>query len=125
VNLLLDTHIILWWLADSRKLSVKSREIITELNNTIFVSVATAWEISIKKTLGKLDAPGDFAKALEVNGFQPLSIHLSHAKLAGELPRLHDDPFDRMLVAQAKIENLTLISQDKNLHEYEIDLILN
>lgn len=125
MNLLLDTHIILWWLADSQKLSSKSRAIISEPNNLIFVSAATVWEISIKKTLGKLNVPNDFEEALEINGFQPLSIDLSHARLAGELPRYHDDPFDRMLIAQAKIENLTLLSQDKHLHEYEVDLILN
>lgn len=125
MNLLLDTHIVLWWLSDSNKLSKKSRSLISDVNNIIFVSVATGWEIAIKKSIGKLVAPDDFSQALQVNGFQPVSITLEHAELAGSLPRHHDDPFDRMIIAQNKIENLTLLSHNKHFKLYDIGLILN
>jgi len=125
MNLILDTHIVLWWLSDSPKLLKKIRTVIADENNFIFVSVATAWEIAIKKAIGKLDVPGDFNKALQVNGFQPIAITLEHAEFAGGLPRHHDDPFDRMIIAQSKIENMTIISHDKSFHSYKVDLLLN
>ncbi len=99
--------------------------LISDSNNFIFVSVATGWEIAIKKSIGKLIAPDDFSKALQVNGFQPVSITLEHAELAGSLPHHHDDPLDRMIIAQTKIENLTLLSNDKQFKLYNIDLLLN
>lgn len=125
MNVMLDTHIVLWWLFDSTKLSKKSRSLISDSNNFIFVSVATGWEIAIKKSIGKLIAPDDFSKALQINGFQPISITLEHAELAGSLPHHHDDPFDRMIIAQSKIENLTLLSNDKLFKLYDINLLLN
>lgn len=125
MNLLLDTHIVLWWLSDSDKLSKKSRSIISDTNNFIFVSVATGWEISIKKSIGKLTAPDDFSKALQVNAFQPISITLEHAELAGSLPHHHDDPFDRMIIAQGKIENLVVLTHDKHFKLYDIELLQN
>lgn len=125
MNLLLDTHIVLWWFSDSAKLSKNSRKLISDMNNFIFVSAATAWEISIKKNLGKLKAPDDLGEALKINGFQSISITLEHAELAGSFPRHHDDPFDRMLIAQSKIENLTLLTHDKHFQSYKIDLFLN
>ena len=125
MNLLLDTHIVLWWLSDSGKLSKKSRSIISDTNNFIFVSVATGWEIAIKKSIGKLAAPDDFSKALQVNSFQPIIINLEHAELAGSLPHHHEDPFDRMIIAQSKIENLTVLTHDKNFKLYNIEVIQN
>lgn len=125
MNLLLDTHIVLWWFSDSTKLSKNSKKIISDTNNIIFVSAATAWEISIKRNLGKLSAPDELGKALEINGFQPIAITLEHAELAGSLPRHHDDPFDRMLIAQSKIDQLTLLTHDKHFKTYKIDLLLN
>lgn len=125
MNLLLDTHIVLWWLSDSEKLSKKSRSILSDVDNFIFVSVATGWEIAIKKSIGKLTAPDDFSKALQVNGFQSISITLEHAELAGSLPHHHDDPFDRMIIAQSKIENLTVLTHDKHFKLYDIELLQN
>lgn len=125
MNLLLDTHIVLWWLSDSSKLSKKSRSIISDTNNFIFVSVATGWEIAIKKSIGKLDAPNDFSKALQVNAFQPIAITLEHAELAGSLPHHHDDPFDRMIIAQSKIENFAVLTHDKHFKLYDIELLQN
>jgi PIN domain nuclease of toxin-antitoxin system len=89
----------------------------------VFVSAATAWEISIKKALGKLQAPDDLDEALVANAFQPLNITISHALLAGQLPPHHDDPFDRLLIAQTKIEGLTLITRDKKQMLYDIPTI--
>lgn len=125
MNIILDTHIVLWWLADSSKLSKQSRALISDPNHFIFVSVATAWEIAIKTAIGKLSVPGKFSKALQVNGFQPITITLEHAELAGALPRHHDDPFDRMLIAQSQIENFKLLSNDKEFSNYKVDLLLN
>ena len=125
MNILLDTHIILWWLANDSHLSNASREIIANTKNSIYVSAASAWEISIKKSLGKLDAPDDFEITLLSNGFLPLPITISHAQLAGFLPKHHEDPFDRMLIAQSKIEKFTLLTHDKHLALYEAKIKLN
>lgn len=123
MKLLLDTHTILWWLSNDPSLSAEARNIIAQKYNTAYVSAASAWEIAIKKSLGKLDAPDDFEQTVILNGFKPLSINFSHSQLAGELPRHHDDPFDRMLIAQSKLEQLTLISNDKKLRHYDVTLI--
>jgi PIN domain nuclease of toxin-antitoxin system len=87
------------------------------------VSAATAWEITIKKSLGKLDAPNNLEEELARHRFQPLPINISHALAVGELPRYHNDPFDRILVAQAKIEYLTLITSDENVKMYDVSFI--
>jgi len=121
---LLDTHALLWWLADDPALSVEARTIISSTKNIIFVSSASIWEISIKKNLGKLIAPDDLEIAISDSGFQTLNIAPSHAHFAGSLPRHHEDPFDRMLIAQAKLEDLTLITHDKRFKNYEIPLII-
>lgn len=121
---LLDTHILLWWLNDDAMLTESSRELMADPKNTIFVSSATAWEISIKKALGKIRLPGNLLEAVLSNGFEPLSITLDHAEIAGSLPPHHADPFDRMLIAQAKIEKLTLLSHDRLFERYDIDLRL-
>ena len=104
MNLFLDTHVLLWWLADDSSLQSAARDAIRDESNIVHVSAATAWEISIKKALGKLDAPDDLANALEVNNFRSLEITVAHATKAGALPRHHDDPFDRLLIAQAQTE---------------------
>ena len=123
MNLLLDTHVLLWWLADDSSLRAGARDAIHEASNTVYVSAATAWEISIKRAAGKLDAPDDLATALDVNQFQPLAITIAHATRAGELPRHHDDPFDRMLIAQAQAEQLTLVTHDALFRSYEVPVI--
>jgi PIN domain nuclease of toxin-antitoxin system len=123
VNLLLDTHVLLWWLADDSSLQSAARDAIRDESNIVHVSAATAWEISIKKALGKLDAPDDLANALEVNNFRSLEITVAHATKAGALPRHHDDPFDRLLIAQAQTEQLTLVTHDAKFRAYEISVI--
>jgi PIN domain nuclease of toxin-antitoxin system len=118
VTLLIDTHILLWWLADDPALPSEARLAIADEDNVVFVSSATAREIAIKKSAGKLKAPDSLASALALNGFETLPITVRHALAAGELPRHHDDPFDRMLVAQARIEGMTLMTHDKRLAAY-------
>lgn len=117
MNLLLDTHVLLWWLQDSSRLSQPVRKRIRGAAR-IYVSAATAWEVSIKKALGKLDAPDDLRRALAACHFDELPITVAHALAAGALPHHHEDPFDRLLVAQAKAEDLTLLTADKRLEPY-------
>lgn len=123
MNLLLDTHVLLWWLADGPELSAEARQLIASPDNMVFVSAATAWEIAIERALGKLEAPAQLAQALQESGFEPLLINLEHAELAGQLPRHHDDPFDRMLVAQARVEGLTLVSRDERVAKYDVRVV--
>ena len=124
MKLLLDTHIVIWWLDPTLStLSKTAYDAIADGKNLVFVSAATAWEIIIKKSLGKLDAPDNFEEELERHRFQPLPINISHALAVGELPRHHNDPFDRILVAQAKVEGLTLVTRDENMKMYDIPFI--
>lgn len=118
MSYLLDTHILLWWLADNPKLTEETRQLIKNPKNTFFVSSASAWEIAIKKALGKLEAPDDLETALAANNFIPLNISIAHALSVGKLPQHHLDPFDRMLIAQAKLENITIITHDIIFKKY-------
>ena len=123
MRLLLDAHVLLWWLADAPSLGEEARKGISAPGSSVFVSAATAWEISIKQALGKLDAPSDLVRQLESNRFEPLPITVSHAYAAGALPRHHDDPFDRMLVAQAGAEGLTLVTRNPRIGLYGVDTL--
>jgi PIN domain nuclease of toxin-antitoxin system len=119
VRLLLDTHILLWWLSDDRKLAKDARETIANPNNDVLVSSASVWEISIKAALGRLEIElDDLEDAIAKNGFRPLPIGLRHAITAGRLPNVHRDPFDRMLVAQASVEELRVVSHDRVFERY-------
>ena len=124
MNFLLDTHVLLWWLGGHVSLSKTVHRMMSDGTNLIFVSAATAWEISIKQTLGKLQAPNDLEDALRLSGFLCLPISIAHALLAERLPPHHDDPFDRLLVAQAKIEKLTLVTRDPKQILYDISTLL-
>ena len=119
-RLLLDTHILLWWLTDDERLGEKTRDAIIETRNDIYVSAASAWEISIKKKIGKLIAPDDVERFVEDEGFEKLSIDFFHGQTAGNLPEIHKDPFDRMLIAQAQAEGLILVTIDKNIMQYNV-----
>jgi PIN domain nuclease of toxin-antitoxin system len=123
LKLLLDTHILLWWLADVPPITERLLEYITKAD-IVMVSAASVWEMEIKKALGRLEAPEDIDKAIEFNGFRPLSITVAHTMLAGKLPALHKDPFDRMLVAQATLEGLTLVTRDRALVEYGVPILI-
>lgn len=123
LRLLLDTHILVWWLADVPPVAERLLEYITRAE-TVVVSAASVWEIEIKRACGKLEAPGDVDKAIEFNGFRPLSMTVTHCMLAGQLPAAHADPFDRMLVAQAHLEGLTLVTRDRKLVEYGVPILV-
>jgi len=122
-RVLLDTHALLWWLADHKALGKSAREIISNERNTIYVSAATTWEISIKKAKGLLSAPDDIDGIMDEEGFESLPVTLFHGERAGELPEIHRDPFDRMLVAQAQAEGLEILTKDAEIPEYGIKVI--
>jgi PIN domain nuclease of toxin-antitoxin system len=123
VRILLDTHILLWWLADDPLLPSRAAAIIGDPDTEVVVSAATAWEISIKKAAGRLEAPDDLLDALHANEFDTLVITAEHAITAGRLPPHHSDPFDRMLIAQAQTEGLSLASVDGRFSKYEVELL--
>ncbi len=122
-RVLLDTHVLLWWLSDDTCLSENAKKIISNPANEIYISAATVWEISIKRALGKLVAPLDLDKIVEEEGFIPLPISLFHGEQAGLLPDFHKDPFDRMLIAQSQSEGLEIISSDKQIEKYSVRVI--
>jgi PIN domain nuclease of toxin-antitoxin system len=123
MRVLLDTHMLLWWLADDPALPERAADAISDAGNSIIVSAATAWEIAIKKATGRLEAPDDLLDALAENHFDQLPITVLHALAAGDLPAHHSDPFDRMLIAQAQIEAVTLASVDTRFPAYEVELL--
>lgn len=117
---LLDTHVLLWWISDDDRLGKQAREIIGNGKNAIFISAATTWEISIKRSLEKIQAPENMDAIVDEERFIRLPISLAHGDMAGRLPILHRDPFDRMLVAQATFEDLILITCDTQIMAYEV-----
>jgi len=123
VKILLDTHVYLWWLRDDRKLTRKLAEAIADPAHTVLVSAASVWEAAIKSALGRLDVDGDLVAEIEANGFVELPVAARHAQLAGALPRHHEDPFDRLLVAQASIEGLRLATVDPAFRHYDVALL--
>jgi PIN domain nuclease of toxin-antitoxin system len=123
MTILLDTHILLWWLADDSELPVAAAEAIADADSAVLVSAATVWEISIKTAAGRLEAPDGLLDALTFNRFDTLGISASHARSAGRLPPHHADPFDRMLIAQAMAERLTLVSGDRRFSDYDVNLL--
>lgn len=124
MNLLIDTHVLLWWLGDHSGLSGKARSVIADGSNIVFISTVVIWEISIKLSLGKLAIPDDFWEILDRQNFDHLDITSAHARETSLLEAWHRDPFDRMLVAQAKVESLTLVTRDVILKKYHIPLIM-
>lgn len=124
MTLSLDTHVLLWWLEDPQLLSKAARKAIADGKNTVYISAAVAWEIAIKKALGKLDAPEDLEAAIAANRFLPLPITIPHALAVASLPTIHADPFDRLLIAQARLEGFKLVSRDQHLAKYGIPHIV-
>lgn len=120
MNLLLDTHTFLWW--DSGKLA---RSVVKRIQaaGDVYVSAASAWEVAIKASLGKIEARASIAKASLDYGFLPLAISLEHADAVRALPLHHRDPFDRILVVQAMTEGLTLVSKDPLMGRYDVEVV--
>jgi PIN domain nuclease of toxin-antitoxin system len=121
VSLLLDTHVILWWLSDDPTLDAGIKDRLDH-ETDVYVSSATVWEVTIKQALGKL-TPEDLPERIRDSGFRPLSINPEHGIAAGRLLLIHRDPFDRMLIAQARTEGLTLVTRDAHIQQYEVDLL--
>jgi PIN domain nuclease of toxin-antitoxin system len=120
---LLDTHILLWWLSGHARLKAQARRAIVDAE-LVYVSAVSAWELAIKASLGKLRAPDDLEVQLRASQFRQLPVSIAHAIAAGNLPRHHGDPFDRMLVAQAALESLTLVTGDERLGAYDVRTML-
>ncbi len=123
MKVLLDTHILLWWLAGDDHLPAPAAVTIADPDTEVVVSAASAWEISVTQAAGRLDAPDDLLDAVAANDFGTLPITVDHAMAAGRLPAHHADPFDRMLIAQAQIEGFTLVSVDRRFSEYDVELL--
>lgn len=122
MNLLLDTHVLLWWLDDSPYLSEVERRAVADPGNLIVVSAAVIWEMRIKQELGKLEISADFYPVIKDQGFEFLSITADHAYAAGDLPMHHRDPFDRMIIAQARLEKLCIITRDNVFSRYDVSV---
>lgn len=121
-RLLLDTHVFLWWRANDPKLTESVRSAVSAAD-LVFVSVASAWEAAIKVALGKLDLPDTIEAGVIESGFEKLLITFVHAEAAARLPPHHSDPFDRMLIAQAQAEGLTLVTHDRRIEAYQVPIL--
>lgn len=122
MRVLLDTHVLLWWLAGER-LSDEAIEVIGDPTNEVYVSAATVWELSIKRQLGKVDMPEGLVAQCVGDGMRILVIDARHAELAGSLPPHHTDPFDRMLIAQAQLDTLIIVTRDRAFADYGIPVL--
>jgi PIN domain nuclease of toxin-antitoxin system len=120
VPLLLDSHVLLWWLAESPRLSRSAYEAIADSSNEIVVSAVTPWELEIKRAAGRLRAPEDLVAQLSAARFHALPITVEHGVAAARLPLHHGDPFDRMLIAQAQLEGLTIVTRDPRFAPYSV-----
>jgi len=123
VRLLLDTHAALWFLVDDERLPANVIDEIGDDRNEVLLSAAVVWEVAIKRAAGKLKTPAAIESVLTTHGMVPLPITLGHASAAGELPLHHRDPFDRLLVAQTKLEGAVLVSRDKRLKAYGVPML--
>lgn len=119
-RLLLDTHVLLWSLTEPGKVSRPTRDALEDARNEVFASAVSGWEIAVKRALGKLKAPDNLEAAVKVQDFIPLNLTFLHAEQAGALPPHHGDPFDRMLIAQAQVEGLILVTRDTRITLYGI-----
>ena len=123
MRLLIDTHILLWWDRQLRRLSRPLRSAIEDEANEIFVSAVSIWEIAIKRTIGKLSFRRPIVDAVSEFGFEILAVTGEHAEYAGGLPHHHSDPFDRLIIAQAYLEQMTLGTQDRSMRPYGVALL--
>lgn len=123
---LLDTHTFLWWITDDERLSPKARDLMRDRRNVLYLSAASAWEIAIKASLGRLEFSGDPEKMvpeqMALNAIEALPIQITHALRVHRLPPHHRDPFDRMLVAQSQLEDLPLLTDDAQIRKYQVEV---
>jgi PIN domain nuclease of toxin-antitoxin system len=122
LRLLADTHVLIWW-SSGKRLTEAAADAIRSPDNQVFVSAASVWEAEIKATLGKLRLEADLRRELEEHGFVAVEITVGHAMRAARLPLHHQDPFDRMLVAQAQLESLTLVTRDPRFRAYDVPVL--
>ena len=119
MQILLDTHVFLWWLTDARKLGRSTCNLISDGGTRVFVSAASFWEIAIKRSLGRIDADlSELRKALGDEGFEEIPITIAHASAIVDLPELHRDPFDRLLMVQSIVERCAFLSRDEQVLRY-------
>ena len=122
MRFLLDTHVLVWWLEDDPRLAERAVQALEEGDAELHVSPVSVWEIEIKRALGKLEAPADLPGAIAPL-MKELPVTWRHAAVAGSLPPHHRDPFDRMLVAQARVEGLTLVTADERIRRYDVAVL--
>ena len=123
MNLLLDTHVVIWCFENNKRLKRSAREAIIDGNNTVFVSAVSTWELAIKAALGKISTPDDFESQQARCDFRSLSISIQHTLAVKDLPNHHRDPFDRLLAAQALSESLTLVTHDPTIWSYPVPVL--
>lgn len=123
MKLLLDSHVVLWLLFSPEKVSARAMAALEDRGNRLWVSVASLWEVKLKAASGKLPLPDGFFQAIAVAGLDVLTIDLKHVDVATQLPLHHKDPFDRMLIAQALVEGMTLVSADRKAAAYDVPLL--
>ena len=129
MRLLLDTHTFLWWIDDAPRVSQRVRTVIADDSNTLYVSAVTGWEIAIKVAVGRLtlqshsDPSAAVLKHMDVNAIRELPVRMEHALRVATLPPLHGDPFDRLLVAQAMVDGLTIVTSDRLVAAYDVETI--
>jgi len=127
MKVVLDTHAFLWWITDDDRLSAHARSIIVNRENELYLSAATGWEIAIKAKLGRIHLPGRvdsfIAKQLELNDIFSLPIHMSHALNVYNLPNYHRDPFDRLIIAQAQLEKMSILTMDPQMARYGVKVV--
>lgn len=125
MKLLLDTHILLWWLNNSDELNENTKGFIADPENLVYVSAVSLWEIVIKESLGKLKMPKNWSTVVREESFRQLSITWEHSLKVAALPNIHRDPFDRLLIAQALTEGLTFLTNDDKLLKYPGEILKN
>ena len=124
MRLLLDTHVLLWWLGDNPALNADARSAISERSNLVYVSAVSVWEIVIKQGLGRLHLPSNWFEVLAEEPLRRLAVSWEHALGVGQLPDAHKDPFDRLLLAQCLAEDLTLVTHDSTFQQYDVPLLM-
>ena len=120
MRLLADSHVLVWWLDDPLRLAEPARTTLADPDNVVFLSAASIWELTLKMAKGKLRIPEGFIDALLEDGFGELAVSVAHVRRSAELPPLHQDPFDRLLVAQSLVEGLLLVTRDEAIAQYAV-----